>query len=261
MRFRVVATFDGYPCVGTGRIGQLEVAMIRRLLSAVFSLLSLVVFVALLLGLLWSASLMGLVDTSGVDSPVVEDVVEPPQWFIDSPFVWEVPAESEGGEPPEVDPNVERPEGDPGTTSEGDVSSDEVEVEIHEQVNEIRVENDLNELEHSDEIAGIARTHSQDMNEREYFSHTNPEGESPADRFGDLYPAECRAVGENLAYIQTGVGSGGSAEEIAERIVEGWMNSEGHRENILRDGWDSQGIGVYMDDGRVDATQKFCTTT
>ncbi len=236
--------------------------MIRRLLSAVFSLLSLVLFVGLLLGLVWSASLMGLVDTSGVDSPVVEDVVEPPEWFVDSPLVWEVPAqEGQGGEPPEVDPNASAPEGDPGTTSAGDVTSDEVEAEIHTQVNEIRAEHGLSQLEHDDEIAVVARIHSQDMNERDYFSHTNPEGESPADRFGDLYPSECRAVGENLAYIQTGFGSGDSAEEIAERIVQGWMDSEGHRENILREGWDSEGIGVYMADGRIDATQNFCTTT
>lgn len=261
MRFRAVVVFDGHACVGTGRNESSVVAVIRRLIGAVFSLLSLVVFAGLLLALLWSASLMGLIDTSEVDQPVVEDVVEPPQWFIDSPLVWEMPAQSEGSEPPEVDSDLPPAEGDPGTTSEGDVSSDEVEAEIHEQVNEIRVEHELNELEHSDDIAAVSRTHSQDMNEREYFSHTSPEGESPADRFGDMYPAECRAVGENLAYIQTGVGSGGSAEEIAERIVEGWMNSEGHRENILRDGWDSQGIGVYMDDGRVDATQKFCTST
>lgn len=244
-----------------GWIGSLGVAMIRRLLSAVFSLLSLVLFVGLLLGLVWSASLMGLVDTNEIDQPVVEDVVEPPDWFIDSPFVWEVPTQSEGGEPPEVDPNSSPPEGDPGTTSMDGVTSDAVEAEIHAQVNEIRADHGLNQLEHDDEIAAVARTHSQDMNERDYFSHTNPEGESPADRFGDLYPSECRAVGENLAYIQTGVGSGGSAEEIAERIVQGWMDSEGHRENILREGWDSEGIGVYMDDGRIDATQNFCTTT
>jgi uncharacterized protein YkwD len=241
------------------RIESPVVAVIRRLIGAMFSLLSLLLFVALLLGLIWSASLMGMVDTSEVDQPVVEDIVEPPQWFIDSPFVWEIPAQDEGGEPPEVESDAPPPEGDPGTTSESDVTSDEVEAEIHEQVNEIRVEHGLDELEHSDDIAGVSRTHSQDMNERDYFSHTNPEGESPADRFGDRYPSECRAVGENLAYIQTGFGSNGSAEEIAEQIVEGWMNSEGHRENILRDGWDSQGIGVYIDDGRVDATQKFCT--
>lgn len=243
--------------------------MIRTFLGtlwrAITTVLGAALLVGVLLSLLWTASLMGLVDTGGVDSPVVEDVVEPPQWFIDSPLVWEVPRGEETGGPqetPEAPPGSSPPEGDPGTTSTSDdVTSDEVEAEIHAKVNEIRAERGLNELEHDDEIATVARIHSQDMNERDYFSHTNPEGETPADRFGDLYPSECRAVGENLAYIQVGAGGYGSAEEIAERIVQGWMDSEGHRENLLRENWDSEGIGVYIDDGRIDATQNFCTTT
>lgn len=242
--------------------------MIRTFLGtlwrAITTVLGAALLVGVLLSLLWTASLMGLVDTDGVDSPVVEDVVEPPQWFIDSPLVWEVPAGEETGGPqetPEAPPGSSPPEDDPGTTSTGDVTSDEVEAEIHVKVNEIRAERGLNELEHDDEIASVARMHSQDMNERDYFSHTNPEGETPADRFGELYPSECRAVGENLAYIQVGAGGYGSAEEIAERIVQGWMDSEGHRENLLRENWDSEGIGVYIDDGRIDATQNFCTTT
>jgi uncharacterized protein YkwD len=239
--------------------------ILRTLWRAITTILGAALLVGVLLSLLWTASLMGLVDTGEVDSPVVEDVVEPPQWFVDSPLVWEVPAgeETEGPqETPEAPEGSSPPEGDPGTTSTaGDVSSDEIEAEIHDQVNEIRTERGLNELEHDDEIAAISRTHSQDMNERDYFSHTNPEGETPADRFGDLYPAECRAVGENLAYIQSGAGGHGSAESIADRIVQGWMDSDGHRENLLRENWDSQGIGVYIDDGRIDATQKFCTST
>lgn len=242
--------------------------MIRTFLGTLWRAITTVIGAALLVGvllsLLWTASLMGLVDTGGVDSPVVEDVVEPPQWFVDSPLVWEVPTgEKTGGpqETPEAPPGSSPPEEDPGTTSAGDVTSDEVEAEIHVKVNEIRAERGLSELEHDDEIASVARMHSQDMNERDYFSHTNPEGETPADRFGDLYPSECRAVGENLAYIQVGAGGYGSAEEIAERIVQGWMDSEGHRENLLRENWDSEGIGVYIDDGRIDATQNFCTTT
>jgi uncharacterized protein YkwD len=239
--------------------------ILRTLWRAITTILGAALLVGVLLSLLWTASLMGLVDTGEVDSPVVEDVVEPPQWFVDSPLVWEVPAgeETQGPEEtPEAPEGSSPPEGDPGTTSTaGDVSSDEIEAEIHDQVNEIRTERGLSELEHDDEIAAISRTHSQDMNERDYFSHTNPEGETPADRFGDLYPAECRAVGENLAYIQSGAGGHGSAESIADRIVQGWMDSDGHRENLLRENWDSQGIGVYIDDGRIDATQKFCTST
>lgn len=239
--------------------------ILRTLWRAITTVLSAALLVGVLLSLLWTASLMGLVDTGEVDSPVVEDVVEPPQWFVDSPLVWEVPAGEQTGGPqerPEAPEGSSPPEDDPGTTSTDDgVTSDEVEAEIHDQVNEIRAERGLSELEHDDEIASVARIHSQDMNERDYFSHTNPEGETPADRFGDLYPAECRAVGENLAYIQAGAGGYGSAEEIADRIVQGWMDSDGHRENLLREEWDSEGIGVYIEDGRIDATQNFCTTT
>lgn len=239
--------------------------ILRTLWRAITTVLSAALLIGVLLSLLWTASLMGLVDTGEIDSPVVEDVVEPPQWFVDSPLVWEVPAGEQTGGPqetPEAPEGSSPPEDDPGTTStDGGVTSDEVEAEIHDQVNEIRAERGLSELEHDDEIASVARIHSQDMNERDYFSHTNPEGETPADRFGDLYPAECRAVGENLAYIQTGAGGYGSAEEIADRIVQGWMDSDGHRENLLREDWDSEGIGVYIEDGRIDATQNFCTTT
>lgn len=236
--------------------------MIRTLWRAITTVLGAALLVGMLLSLLWTASLMGLVETGDVDSPVVDDVVEPPQWFIDSPLVWEVPVTEEPQETPEAPPDSSPPEGDPGTTATSDdVTSDEIEAEIHDQVNEIRIERGLSELDHDDEIATVARIHSQDMNERDYFSHTNPEGETPADRFGDLYPSDCRAVGENLAYIQSGAGGQGSAEDIADRIVQGWMDSEGHRENLLREDWDSQGIGVYIDDGRIDATQNFCTTT
>lgn len=238
--------------------------MIRRIWRTITTVLSAVLLVGLLVGLLWTASLMGLVNTGSIDSPVVDEVVEPPQWFIDSPLVQERPstATEEPTETPDAPPNSSPPESDPGTTTTGDITSDEVEAEIHERINEIRTERGLSELNHDDEIAAIARTHSQDMNEREYFSHTNPEGEGPGDRFGDLYPRECRAVGENIAYIETGFGGYDSAEAIAERIVEGWMNSEGHRENILRENWDSEGIGVYIgDDGRIDATQNFCQAT
>lgn len=239
--------------------------MIRRIWNVVTTVLSVALLVGVLLSLIWTASLMGLVDTGGVDSPVVDDIVDPPQWFVDSPLIRDVPSTGETPAPtgtPDAPSNSSPPEGDPGTTSTGDVTSDEIEDEIHERINEIRTERGLSELDYDEEIATIARIHSQDMNQREYFSHVNPEGEGPGDRFGDLFPRECRAVGENIAYIKTGFGRYGSAKAIAERIVEGWMNSEGHRENILRENWDSEGIGVYIgDDGRIDATQNFCEAT
>lgn len=50
------------------------------------------------------------------------------------------------------------------------------------------------------------------------------------------------------------------ADSVADSIVQGWINSSGHRRNILGD-YDEQGIGVDIrDDGRVMATQLFCTS-
>ncbi len=127
---------------------------------------------------------------------------------------------------------------------------------VHERINSIRVENDLEELAFDDDIADISRTYSHDMGERGYFSHVSPEGETPDDRFGTLHPSPCRGVGENLARVSTTGGDDVGA--VTDRIVEGWMDSPGHRENILTAQWDSQGIGVYITGNNVYATQKFC---
>ena len=218
---------------------------------------------ALLLSVLVSTALtLGMIDAEGDDG-----AIDAPEWLPDWPFVWEVPIEGDSEQAPGSDrtPDQQEVEGDPvredpGTTSVETrgttVSSDEVEERIHERVNAIRAEHDLSRLDHDDEIASTARTYSHDMGERGYFSHVSPEGETPADRLDDKYPGECSAVGENLALV--GTGGAADADEIAERIVQGWMNSEGHRENILTARWDSQGIGVYIDGDRVYATQNFC---
>lgn len=233
-----------------GAIGRIVGSVIRIALFAL--LLSVLISAALTLGMIDAGEDDGAIDT--------------PEWLPDWPFVWEVPVdgESDRAPGPEQSPGQEEVEGDPvredpGTTSVETggttVTSDDVEERIHERVNAIRSEHDLSQLDHDDEIASTARTYSHDMGERDYFSHVSPEGESPADRL-DEYPSECSAVGENLALV--GTRGAADADEIAERVVQGWMNSEGHRENILTARWDSQGIGVYIDGDRVYATQNFC---
>lgn len=236
-----------------------QTSAIGRLLSAVFGIVLLVVLVSILASV---AATTGVIDTGPDDGTI--DTPDPlPDW----PFVWEVSI----GDDPRVDPESEPDPADeedvgdpvredPGITSveteQATITSGEMEERVHERVNAIRAEHDLSQLDHDDEIASISRTYSHDMGEREYFSHVSPEGETPADRMGDLYPGECRAVGENLALV--GAAGAEDADGIAERIVEGWMDSEDHRENVLTERWDSQGIGVYVADDRVYATQKFC---
>ena len=81
-------------------------------------------------------------------------------------------------------------------------------------------------------IVPVARAHSRDMWERGYFSHTNPDGESPADRMrkGGV---KFLVAGENLALAPT-----------TETAHQGLMNSPGHRRNILDPQFSRVGIGV-----------------
>lgn len=81
-------------------------------------------------------------------------------------------------------------------------------------------------------LVEVARAHSTDMLKRGYFSHYTPEKLSPFDRM-DKSNIDYNLAGENLAYAPT--------VEIAH---EGLMNSKGHRENILKDGFKKVGIGV-----------------
>ncbi len=88
--------------------------------------------------------------------------------------------------------------------------------------------------------------HSEDMAARDYFDHADPEGRGPGVRIDAVgYPH--RGWGENIA---AGYGS-------AEAVVTGWMNSPGHRANILNCAFDEIGIG-YAEPGRY-WTQLFAT--
>lgn len=150
-----------------------------------------------------------------------------------------------------------------------------VEKLVHEYVNERRAEHGLSKLDFDSDLREIARYHSKDMAGNDYFAHTSPDGETWSDRY-EKFGYTCRADagdgtyytgGENIAYtyydrdVRTNSGTVRytNADELARGIVRGWMNSEGHRENILMDVWDDEGIGIYVtSEGKVYATQNFC---
>ncbi len=77
-----------------------------------------------------------------------------------------------------------------------------------------------------------ARVHSLDMDERGFFDHTNPDGESPWDRF-DRAGYSWSAAGENIASGQTS----------PEQVVQGWMDSDGHCANIMNADFTELGVG------------------
>lgn len=81
-------------------------------------------------------------------------------------------------------------------------------------------------------LAAVARAHSQDMSDRHYFSHRSPEGRSIRDRLGARGVTYSWA-GENIAWGQT-TGRG---------VLEAWLRSPGHRENIERGSYTHHGVG------------------
>lgn len=108
----------------------------------------------------------------------------------------------------------------------------EFEAEVVRLVNIERKKAGLSELKHNWELSRVARYKSEDMRDKGYFSHTSPTYGSPfkmMKSFGISY----RTAGENIAKGQT----------TPAAVVKGWMNSPGHRANILNSSFTEIGVG------------------
>ncbi len=104
-------------------------------------------------------------------------------------------------------------------------------------------------------LAMTSRAHSADMLARDFFEHENPDGCSSSCRAtnaGYLW----RMIGENLYMLE---GFDFSPEETAAMIVSGWMESPGHRANILREGYTETGVGVIVQGSAIYATVLYAT--
>ena len=128
----------------------------------------------------------------------------------------------------------------------------QVEQLIYNKVNEERSKNGVSTLSYNTIMEKYARIKSQDMGDNNYFDHK--------DLNGNLITAKMQndgvtysAWGENIAYI-SGISD---ANVLAEKFMTNWMNSQGHRDNILSTNFNSIGIGVYKIGNKVYATQEF----
>ena len=107
-------------------------------------------------------------------------------------------------------------------------------------MNTERTKNNLPALAWNATLASVARAHSADMAKNKYFDHTDLSGCSSACRVTNA-GYTWRAVGENIYTMQ---GYNLSADATAQMIVSGWMNSPGHRANILDSQYQEDGVGV-----------------
>jgi uncharacterized protein YkwD len=119
------------------------------------------------------------------------------------------------------------------TTSEP--AQDGVEDEVVDLVNAQRSTAGCDPLTTDPKLAQAAQDHSTDMAERDYFDHTTPEGLTFADRI------------VNAGYPTPGAENIAVGQQNADQVMDGWMNSDGHRANILNCDLKSIGVGLAQD--------------
>jgi uncharacterized protein YkwD len=141
----------------------------------------------------------------------------------------------------------------PAPTSTTNSLVNEIEQGIHEAINVQRTNNGLQPLLLSSTLASVARAHSEDMAAKKYFEHTDLSGCSSSCRVTNAGYA-WTAVGENIFMEQ---GYKVTAAEAAKMVVDGWMNSAGHRANILNGNYTYEGIGVSQVGDSIYATEDF----
>jgi len=110
------------------------------------------------------------------------------------------------------------------------------EQQVVDLVNKERASAGLSALKVNTSLANVAEKKAEDMRDKNYFSHTSPTYGSPFDmmkQFGISYTA----AGENIA----------KGQRTPQEVMTGWMNSEGHRANILNSNYTEIGVGYVTD--------------
>ncbi len=152
---------------------------------------------------------------------------------------WEIPlrpGEELPAQPPEEEtpPAEEAPPQEEPDAPEESGGVQEAAEAVASLVNAARRDAGLSELELDADLCAAAQARAQEI--AQSFSHTRPDGSSCftiLEEFGISY----RAAGENIAMGQ----------RTPEEVMDGWMNSSGHRANILNGTFNSIGVGYYVD--------------
>lgn len=122
-----------------------------------------------------------------------------------------------------------------------------LEDEVVRLVNIERSRNGLGPLKNNWQAARVARIKSQDMINNRYFSHTSPAYGSPF-KMMESFGLRFSSAGENIAYGQ----------RTAQEVMNSWMNSAGHRANILSKNYTDIGVGAAKSsNGTLYWTQMF----
>ncbi len=131
------------------------------------------------------------------------------------------------------------------------VNTVEVERIAFEMLNQKRVESGLQPLVWSAEIAVVARVHSQNMAEFQFFSHRGLDNKMVSDRADKAGLGRWRSIGENIAYNR-------GYKDPVSKAVQLWLDSPTHKHNLLDCNWRESAVGVAVaEDGSYYFTQVF----
>lgn len=126
-----------------------------------------------------------------------------------------------------------------------------IERSAFEMLNKKRIDNGLLPLVWSDDLEVVARQHSENMAEFQFFSHRGLDNKLVSDRADDARVGRWRAIGENIAFNR-------GFDDPVGKAVELWLDSPSHRRNLLSNTWKESAVGVAVaEDGSYYFTQVF----
>lgn len=118
-------------------------------------------------------------------------------------------------------------------------------------INEERARTGLSVLNWSEKVADVARLHSTNMAEYNFFSHRGLDGSMVDDRAARFDVNSWKAIGENIAFLK-------GYDSPAQVAVQKWLQSASHRSNLLDPRWSETAIGLAVtSDGKYFFTQVF----
>lgn len=144
----------------------------------------------------------------------------------------------QGGDPAQrQSPNQAEQNRDDTAQQQSDQANGDFQQQVIDLTNKAREKNGLKPLKNSNDVEEVAQTKSEDMAKNDYFSHTSPTYGSPFDMLKE-FGVNYSTAAENIA----------AGQQSPQSVVDGWLNSSGHRKNIMNKNITHIGVG-YAKDG------------
>jgi uncharacterized protein YkwD len=145
-------------------------------------------------------------------------------------------------------PGASTPAADPSTTSpvSGGSKAAQYEAKVLAITNQERADAGCKALKLDSKLTKASQSHSEDMAKHNYFDHNSQDGRSPFDRMSDA-GYKFSAAAENIAMGQ----------QTPAAVMDAWMNSPGHKANILNCDYTEMGLGYAVGNGSPYWTQDF----